>query len=73
MCQGEKVRKLSRCRSRRQQPFPQLIKGTGSATVHPTEHNTNPTPLVTGPAISLTGRHAKIRRDGYRRDGYRKA
>ena len=34
---------------------------------HPTGHNTNPNPLVTGPTIRLNDRHAKIRRDGYRK------
>jgi site-specific DNA recombinase len=34
--------------------------------VPPAGHNTNPNPLVTGPAIRLTARHAKTRRDGYR-------
>jgi len=35
--------------------------------VHPTGHNTNPTPLVTGPTIRLMARNAKVRRDGYRK------
>jgi hypothetical protein len=34
---------------------------------HPTGHNTNPTPLVTGPTIRLMARNAKVRRDGYRK------
>jgi len=39
--------------------------------VHPTCHNPNTspaaTPLVNGPAIRLSGHHAKTRRGGYRK------
>jgi hypothetical protein len=35
--------------------------------VPPASHNANLVPLVEGPAISLTARHAKVRRDGYAR------
>ncbi|MDF2740055.1 MAG: hypothetical protein K0S88_1422 [Actinomycetia bacterium] len=35
--------------------------------VHPTVPIPNTTPLVTGPAIRVPARHAKVRRDGYRK------
>jgi hypothetical protein len=35
--------------------------------VHPALHNKNLSPVILGPAIELSGRHAKIRREGYRR------
>jgi len=33
----------------------------------PASHNANLEPLVEGPAISLAGLHAKVRREEYRR------
>jgi hypothetical protein len=41
--------------------------------VDPTQHNTNPNPLVEGPTIRLPGVHAKVRRGGYRRRQLRPA
>ncbi len=38
-----------------------------SGSAHLALHNTNLSPLVVGPAVSVAGRYAKVRRDGYRR------
>ena len=32
---------------------------------HPASHNANLGPLVEGPALTLAGRHTKVRREGY--------
>ena len=34
--------------------------------VHPALHNKNLSPVILGPAIELSSRHAKVRREGYR-------
>jgi hypothetical protein len=34
--------------------------------VPPTSQHTNLLPLIEGPAVRLAGRHAKVRREGYR-------
>jgi glucose/arabinose dehydrogenase len=47
-------------------PQPVLTGIPVSDPVHPTVPDPNATPVVTGPAIQVPGRHAKIRRDGYR-------
>ncbi len=39
----------------------------GHGVAHLALHNTNLSPLVVGPAVSVAGRHANVRRDGYRR------
>ena len=40
--------------------------GSGRAgRAHPASQNANPGPLVEGPAITLAGRHTKVRREGY--------
>jgi hypothetical protein len=39
--------------------------------VHPTSQHTNLPPLVEGPAVRLVGRHAKVRREGYRNRQWR--
>jgi hypothetical protein len=37
--------------------------------VHPTGQYSKKSPQVEGHVLSLSGRHAKLRREGYRKDG----
>ena len=42
-----------------------MMKTLVADVAPPASHNANLEPLVEGPAISLAGRHAKVRRAGH--------